>query len=78
MDGICSFLRHVGPFVTVTVTVKNFRLEISLKMKWHSPNIYRRPQKNLSKISNVKLFTVDPYFGGMFKTELPKKAKNCP
>ena len=28
--------------VTVTVTVKNFGREILLKMKWHSPNIYRR------------------------------------
>jgi len=29
--------------VTVSVTVKTFSLEISPKMKWHSPNIYRRP-----------------------------------
>ena len=61
--------------VTVTVTVKNFRLEILLKMKWHSPNIYRRPQKNLGQLSSLKFFTVDPYFGGMFKTGFPKSAK---
>ena len=29
--------------VTLTVTVKTFSLKISLKMKWHTPDIYRRP-----------------------------------
>ena len=28
-----------------------------------------------SRLSSLKLFTVDPYFGGMFKTGLPKSAK---
>ena len=27
-------------------------------------------------IPNVKFFTADPYFGGMFKVGLPKSAKN--
>ena len=55
--------------VTVTVTVKNFRLEILLKIKWHSPNIYRRPQKKyLGQLSSLKFFTE-------FKTGLPKSAK---
>ena len=54
--------------VMVTVTVKNFKLEILLKMIWHSPSIYRRPQKMLGQLSSLKFFTLDPYFGGMFKT----------
>ena len=33
-------------------------------------------KKNLGNIPNVKFFTVDPYFGGIFKVERPKEAKN--
>ena len=42
-------------------------------MKWHSPNIYAN-KKKLGNIPNVKFFTVDPYFGGIFKVERPKEA----
>ncbi len=33
-------------------------------------------KKNLSDFSNVKFFTVDPYFRGISKVEQPKSAKN--
>ena len=51
------------------------------KLKWDTPNIYRFyiievPQKNLRKISNVKFFTVEPYFGCIFKMGPAKMAKN--
>ena len=36
-------VRRTAVSVTVTDTVKTFSLEISPKMKWHGPNIYRRP-----------------------------------
>ena len=62
--------------VTLTVTVKTFSLENVAKMKLHSPNIYiEGPPKSLGNISHEQVFTVDPYFGGMFKTGLPKSAK---
>ena len=61
--------------VTLSLTVKNFSSENVAKMKLHSPNMYRRPQKNLCNISHEQVFTVDSYFGGMFNTRLPKSAK---
>ena len=44
--------------------VKTFWLKNSLKMKWHTANIYRR------------VFTVDPYFGGVFKVKCQRRAQN--
>ena len=61
-----DFAKVVGTLVTVTVTVtvNNFRLEILLKMKWHSPNIYRRPQKNFGPTFQSKIFHGRPLLWG--------------
>ena len=44
--------------------------------KWNDivPTYVEVTKKNLGNISNVKFFTVDPYFGGIFKVDDQK----CP
>ena len=46
--------------------------------KWNDivPTYLEATKKSLGNIPNVKFFTVDPYFGGIFKVERPKEAKN--
>ena len=41
-----------------------------------SQHIQKPLKKKLGKISNVKFYTVDPYFGVIFQVERPKRAKN--
>ena len=54
----------------------NFHGEILRKWNGIVPTDVEAAKKNLDNIPNVKFFTVDPYFGGMFLMGLPESAKN--